>query len=120
VGLVGDLDPHGLHVLGALRSGNPDAPDLAGKKLAVEWLGIDDEWLRRTRRTNFSLAGRLIRMPWVEREYWAIVKRMMPGVRALVGELSFELLERGAKVESDGFRDVVVPMLRARLKRGAS
>jgi hypothetical protein len=104
-------------MLGTLRSGNPDAPDLTGKKLVVEWLGIDDEWLRRTRRTNFSLEGRLIRMPWVEREYWGIVKRMMPGVRALVGEQSFEVLESGLKAESDGFRDIMVPMLRARLRR---
>ena len=104
-------------MLGTLRSGNPDAPNLAGKKLAVEWLGIDDEWLRRTRRTNFSLKGRLIRMPWLEREYWGIVRRMMPGVRALIGEQSFELLESGLKAESDGFRDVMMPMLRARLRR---
>jgi hypothetical protein len=56
-------------------------------------------------------------MPWVEREYWSIIKRMMPGVLALVGEPSFQLLESGHKAESDAFRDVMVPMLRARLKR---
>ena len=55
-------------------------------------------------------------MPWVEREYWGIIKRLMPGVRSLVGQQSFELLESGLKVETDGFRDVMVPMLRARLK----
>ena len=42
---------------------------------------------------------------------------MMPEVRALVGERSFELLESGLKVETDGFRDMMVPMLGARLKR---
>jgi hypothetical protein len=41
----------------------------------------------------------------------------MPGVRALVGEESFELLERGLKAESEAFRDVMVAMLRARVKR---
>jgi hypothetical protein len=120
VGLVGDLDPHGLHVLGALRSGNADAPDLAGKKLHVEWLGIDDGWLRRVRKTDFSLKARLIRMPWVEREYWSIIKRMMPGVLALVGEPSFQLLESGLKAESDAFRDIMVSMLRARLRRSVA
>ena len=118
VGLVGDLDPQGLHMLGTLRSGNPDAPDLGGKKLAVEWLGIDDGWLRKAHRTGRPLIGRLIRMPWVEREYWAIIKRLMPGVRAMVGEESFELLESGVKAECDAFRDIALAMLRARLKRG--
>jgi hypothetical protein len=117
VGIVADLDPHGLHLFGTLRSGKPEAPAVGGKKLKVEWLGLDDEWLRRARRTTFSLESRTLRMPWVEREYWAVIKRMMPGVRALVGEQSFELLESGFKVETDGFRDVMVPMLRARLKR---
>jgi hypothetical protein len=116
VGIVADLDPQGLHMFGALRSGNPDAPNLGGKKLSVEWLGIDDGWLRKAHRTGRPLIGRLIRMPWVEREYWAIIKRLMPGVRALVGEESFGLLESGVKAESEGFRDVMVQMLRARLK----
>ena len=120
VGLVGDLDPHGLHMLGALRSGSPAAPDLRGKKLRVDWLGVDDEWLARVRRTSRSLKARLIRMPWVERGYWGIIKRMMPDVRALVGEQSFELLDGGLKAESDAFTDVMVPMLRARLKRATS
>ena len=67
MGIVADLDPHGLHMFGTLRSGEPDALDIGGKKLKVEWLGLDDEWLRRAQRTNFSLKGRAIRMPWVER-----------------------------------------------------
>jgi hypothetical protein len=120
VGFVGDLDPHGLHTYGALRSGNLDAPNLEGQKLAIEWFGIDDEWLRRIRRAGRPLTGRLIRMGWVEREYWGIIKRLAPRVRALVGEDSFELLEGGLKAETDAFRDVMVPMLRARLKRLAS
>ncbi len=90
-------------MLGTLRSGNPDAPDLGGKKLSVEWLGIDDGWLRRARRAGRPLIGRIIQMPWVEREYWGIIKRLMPGGRALVGEESFELLESGRKVETEGF-----------------
>jgi hypothetical protein len=61
--MVADLDPQGLHMFGALRSGNPDAPDLGGKKLVVQWLGIDDGWLRKARRTGRSLIGLLIRMP---------------------------------------------------------
>lgn len=32
IGLLGDLDPHGLHTLGALRSGNLDAPSLGGTR----------------------------------------------------------------------------------------
>jgi hypothetical protein len=117
VGLVADLDPQGLHMLGALRSGNPDTPALQGRQLRVEWLGIDDAWLRRARRTGRPLTGRMIHMPWVEREYWAIIKRLMPGVRALVGEESFGVLESGVKAECEAFRDMMVPMLRVRLSR---
>lgn len=117
IGFVGDLDPSGLHTYGALRSGDADAPDLEGEKLEIEWLGIDDHWLRKVRRTGRPLESRHIRMGWVEREYWGIIKRLAPRVRALVGDECFDLLERGLKLETDGFRDVMVPMLRARLKR---
>jgi len=102
---------------GALRSGNLDAPDLTGRKLVVEWLGIDDAWLRRARRTGRPMVTRLIRMGWIEREYWDILKRFAPGVRALIGDESFALLESGCKAESEAFEDVMPAMLRAMLRR---
>ncbi len=119
IGVVADLDPHGLHAFGALRSGNLDAPVIVGRGLAIEWLGIDDAWLRRVRKTSRPLAMRTIRMRWVEREYWEIIKRFAPGVRALIGDESFSLLESGCKAESDAFADVMPAMVRARL-RGAT
>ena len=54
---------------------------------------------------------------WVEREYWGIMKRLAPGIRTLIGEESSRLLETGLKAETEAFRDLMVPMLRARLKR---
>ncbi len=116
IGVVVDLDPHGLHAFGALRSGNLDAPVIVGRGLAIEWLGIDDAWLRRVRKTSRPLAMRTIRMRWVEREYWEIIKRFAPNVRALIGDESFSLLETGYKAESDAFADVMPAMLRARLR----
>jgi hypothetical protein len=118
IGVVADLDPHGLHAFGALRSGDLGAPVITGRGLAIEWLGIDDAWLRRVRKPSRPLAMRTIRMRWVEREYWDIIKRFAPGVRALIGDESFSLLESGYKAESDAFADVMPAMLRARL-RGA-
>jgi len=116
IGFVGDLDPHGLHVYGSLRSGDLHAPDIGGKKLRIAWFGIDDAWLTKVQRKGMLLAPRLIPMGWVEREYWGVIKRLAPRVRKLVGEKSFQLLEDGLKAETDAFGDVMVPMLRARLK----
>jgi hypothetical protein len=116
IGFVGDLDPHGLHTFGALRSGNLDAPDVGGRKLVVEWLGIDDAWLRRVRKTERPLTTRTIRMDWVEREYWGVIKRFAPDLHALVGDESFALLESGYTAESDAFVDVMPAELRARTR----
>jgi hypothetical protein len=116
IGVVADLDPHGLRAFGALRSGNLDAPTIVGRGLTIEWLGIDDAWLQRVRKTGQRLAMRTIRMRWVEREYWDIIKRFAPGVRALIGDESFSLLENGYKAESDAFVDVMPAILRARLR----
>ena len=118
IGFVGDLDPHGLHVFGSLRSGDLERPDIHGRRLVIDWMGIDGAWLARTPRTSRSLLGRTITMKWIEREYWDIVKRFMPDVRALIGEESFALLERGSKVELEGFADILPTMLRLRLRRG--
>jgi hypothetical protein len=117
IGFLGDLDPHGLHTFGALRSGSLDAPNVAARKLAVQWLGVDDAWLRRVRRTGRPLVSRTIRMKWVEREYWEIIKRFAPNVRSVVGDESFALLESGHKAESDAFVDVMPAELRARTRR---
>jgi hypothetical protein len=116
IGFVGDLDPHGLHVFGALRSGDLDTPNIAGSRLTIDWLGIDDTWLRAVPATTMPLRARSIRMGWVEREYWGIVKRYAPGVRDLVGEESFALLEAGLKVEADGFRDLAPAILLQKLQ----
>ena len=116
IGFVGDLDPHALHVFGALRSGRLDAPDIAGRRQVVEWLGIDDEWLRRARKTDRPILARLIRMGWVEREYWEIIKRFAPSVRTLIGDESFALLDSGCTVESEAFEDMMPRLLRARLR----
>ncbi len=117
IGWFGDLDPHGLHSFGALRSGKLDAPDIAGQKLVVDWLGIDDAWLDAIKVKKGSLNPVTIRMKWAEREYWAIIKRFAPGLRQLIGDESFALLDSGVKIESEGMREVLPAMLRARVKQ---
>jgi hypothetical protein len=52
----------------------------------------------------------------VEREYWSIVERFAPDVRALIGDASFALLESGYTAESDAFVDVMPAVLRARVR----
>jgi hypothetical protein len=116
-GFVGDLDPHALHVFGALRSGRLDVPDIVGRRLVVEWLGIDDQWLRHARKTDRPMLSRLIRMGWFEREHWDIIKRFAPSVRTLIGDESLALLESGCKAESEGFEDVMHRVLRTQLRR---
>jgi hypothetical protein len=117
IGFVGDLDAHALHVFGALRSGDVDAPSLTGRTLSVKWLGVDDRWFARARRAKRAFANREISMGWVEREYWEIVKRMLPGVCDLIGEESSALLDAGTKIEIEGMSDILVDELRSRLKR---
>jgi hypothetical protein len=111
IGFVGDADPHGIHVFGALRSGTIDAPRLDGRRMKIEWLGIDDRWLRLARPTKRSLIGRTIQMKWVEREYWWVVKRLMPNIERLIGEATFTMLETGTKAEADAFVDILPSLL---------
>jgi len=107
LGFIGDADPHGVHVFGALRSGALDAPDMNGRSLKIAWLGIDDRWLRAGRRTNRSLIGRTIQMKWIEREYWFVIKRFMPRIDTLLGEATVTMLDTGTKAEVEGFADVM-------------
>ena len=115
IGYVGDLDPHSLHVYGALRSGKLDAPSLAGRKLSIDWLGLDDEWLSHAIKKDAESSLRTVRMSWSEREYWEVVKRLLPGIRQLVGDDSFALLERGISVELDAASTILQPMIKKRL-----
>jgi hypothetical protein len=117
IGFVGDLDPHGLHVFGALRSGDLDTPDVHGRRLRVEWLGLDDAWLHQARKRSGTLSAHSIRMGWVEKEYWGIMKRFAPDVREMIGGEAFGLLESGVKFEIDGFVDVMAQRIRAALPR---
>jgi hypothetical protein len=110
------VDVHGIHAYGALRSGQVDAPDIAGRKLVIDWFGIDDAWLRRVHLTKRPMATRTIRMKWAEREYWEIIKRFAPGLRDLVGDESFALLEKGMKAEAHAFDDLMAPVLHAKLR----
>ena len=119
IGFVGDFDPHGIHVFAALRSGRLAAPDLKGRALKLGWLGIDDAWLKRANRSGRAVESRLRRMAWIEREYWEVVKRLVPGVAALVGPQSFALLEEGLSLEADRLLDVLPAELRSRLGVGA-
>jgi hypothetical protein len=114
VGWIGDLDPHGLHTDGALRSGDLDAPSLEANALAVDFIGPDDGWLDELRKTSSTLLQYSIRMPWAEREYWGIVKRMIPGLQQLVGDESIAMLDSGVKIEMESLRDFLPDMLRRR------
>ena len=114
VGWIGDLDPHGLHTYGALRSGDLDAPSLEANALAVDFIGPDDGWLEELRKTSSTLLRHTIRMPWAEREYWTVVKQMIPGLQQLVGDESIALLDSGVKIEMESLRDLLPQMLRRR------
>ena len=107
IGFIGDADPHGVHLFGALRSGLIEAPNMHGRRLKIEWLGVDDRWLRAARRSKRSLVSRTIQMKWVEREYWSVIKGFMPDIESLLGEATVTMLDTGTKAEVDGFIDVM-------------
>jgi hypothetical protein len=106
LGVLADLDPEGLLAYGAVRSGGIAAL-LAGKARpanGVQWLGIDDRLLEAICGDLGSSeipAAWMINLRWLEREYWDLVKTLIPDVRKVIGHRSFDLLERGAKIEID-------------------
>jgi hypothetical protein len=78
-----------------------------GRRLKIEWLGVNDRWLRAARRSKRSLLSRTIQMKWVEREYWSVIKGFMPDIESLLGEATVTMLDTGTKAEVDGFIDVM-------------
>lgn len=121
LGFVGDLSPYGVHLFGALRSGDLSAPRLDRRApLDLQWLGVDDSWLRRADTTTHPHRSRRVTMGWFEREYWGVVKRLLPGIRGVIGVESFALLEDGCTLEIDSFNDVLPDALAARLRRMTS
>ena len=99
----GDLDPSALHSFAALRAGGRDAL-LKGKGRAVPvtWMGIDGKWLDWAGRvTGKRPPWWTISLKWWEKEYWQLVKRLVPDVRRLIGARGYSLLESGLKLEAD-------------------
>jgi hypothetical protein len=45
-----------------------------------------------------------IRLKWLDREYWQLVKRLVPDVRRLIGTRAYDLLNGGTKLETDALR----------------
>jgi hypothetical protein len=70
-------------------------------------MGLDSDWLNWVSRADPSGAvprWMTIRLRWLDVEYWELVKRLVPDVRALVGERAYEMLEGGTKLEVDALQ----------------
>ena len=101
----GDLDPQALHSFAVLRAGG-QRELLSGKVRdpALTWMGLDARWLDfvcRHFRTADVPERMLMRLGWLDQEYWELVKRLVPDARKLLGARAFALLESGLKVEVD-------------------
>lgn len=58
-------------------------------------------WLCREARSDNLPASKTIRLDWLDREYWQLVKRLVPDVRRLIGGRAFRMHDRGFKLEAD-------------------
>ena len=113
VAFVGDLDPQALHAFAALRAGGRKALLRGGRpRVPVRWAGVDSRWL------NWICGGlsvgevpswMTIRLSRLDQEYWQLVKRFVPDVRALIGKRAYEMLEGGTKLEVDALRNLGAP-----------
>jgi hypothetical protein len=103
----GDLDPGSVHRFAAIRAGGARRLHEGGRmRHNVQWLGVGDALIRHwSRRFGWAEvpASRMIKMRLMDREYWELVKRLVPDVRDLVGRRSYGMLERGFKLEVDAF-----------------
>ena len=73
------------------------------RRLRIAYLGMDSTWLRWVERIAHGLRSFSITMRAVGREYWAVVQRLVPDARTLIGPLASDLLDSGVKLEVDGF-----------------
>lgn len=103
---VGDLDPQALHSFATLRAGGTEG--LLGQETApaipVRWIGLDSEWLDwvcATANTTEVPSWMTLPLGWTDREYWALVKRLVPDARRLLGERASAMLDSGTKLEID-------------------
>jgi hypothetical protein len=100
---VGDLDPQSLHAFAALRAGGRKALLRGGRpRVPLRWAGLDSRWLdwiSRAQPSGEVPSWLTIRLRWLDQEYWELVKRLVPDVRALIGKRAYELLDGGAKIE---------------------
>jgi hypothetical protein len=121
----GDLDPQAIHLFAALRAGGRDAVTKPrAPRGPVRWIGLDEQWLDmacRQRGVREVPRAWTIELRWLDREYWELVKRMVPDVHRLVGARGCALLDRGLKVEADALvvwmREAFVRELARRLRQ---
>lgn len=99
---VGDLDPLDLNIYAALQAGSPDFAETA-EPMTVAYAGIDDEWLALADKFRLkSGPPPEFSQHRLEREHFKVVRELIPGLEALLGSRSFELLRAGKKVELEG------------------
>jgi hypothetical protein len=102
----GDLDVDSLHRFAALRCGGSEALH-AGAPPAqpVAYLGMDDAWLDHLAAIRGQAKdiprSLMISFPWLEHEYWDLLKRFVPDLPALIGSRATRLLDSGARIEMD-------------------
>jgi hypothetical protein len=88
-----------LTVFALLRRGSPDFLTRRTSPLAIRYAGIDDQWIALAEQFRVSSKEfPVLKMNRTEREHYRLLTRLVPDLKALVGERCFELLESGQQV----------------------
>jgi hypothetical protein len=104
---LGDLDPQALHAFAALRAGGREELRRGqGQQVPIRWVGLDSRWLAAVCKAydvQEPPPSWLIKLRWLDREYWRLVQHLLPDARSILGSTACALLDGGAKIEVDAF-----------------
>lgn len=101
---VGDLDPADLAAFLTLSIGSPSLKRPRGHRLKVKYLGLGDAMIDLCLRFlgKGSLDEICTPMTTLEKKHFALIERMVPVLRQIVGRNALELLHSGRKLEIEG------------------
>jgi hypothetical protein len=101
---VGDLDPADLTTFLTLSIGSPGLKRPKGYRLRLGYLGIGDAMIDLCLKFlgKKSLDSICMPMTALEKEHFALVGKMIPSLRRIVGRNALELLHSGRKLEIEG------------------
>jgi hypothetical protein len=95
---VGSLRPKDLCVFAALRAGGPDMVFNPRTAVPVEYLGLDDRWLKlceKNAKPKVPVDQLVYRMGRLEEEHLDFIIDLLPDLEELIGPRCFDMLMKG-------------------------